>query len=245
MIGAGMALTGTCPGTVFVQIATGIPSGKFSLIGGALGGIIYSKFSNPNTATQSKENDCEKLTISKALNIDPNIALLAFEALCVIGITVANEHTTNEPGLMNPIIGGLCIGGGQLASVVLTRRSVGISSCFEEFGNWVWRLLDAREESSKERTWPSYQSMTFAAGVVAGAYGLATFLPRLILPDITRISPPRSIVGGMIMVIGSRIAGGCTSGHGISGVSLLSISSIYTVMAIFGGGIVLAAFLPS
>jgi uncharacterized membrane protein YedE/YeeE len=39
------------------------------------------------------------------------------------------------------------------------------------------------------------------------------------------------------MVFGARIAGGCTSGHGISGMSLLSVASIISVCAMFGGGI--------
>lgn len=42
------------------------------------------------------------------------------------------------------------------------------------------------------------------------------------------------------MVFGARLAGGCTSGHGISGMSTLSISSIVTVASIFSGGIALA-----
>jgi uncharacterized membrane protein YedE/YeeE len=38
------------------------------------------------------------------------------------------------------------------------------------------------------------------------------------------------------MVFGARLAGGGTSGHGITGMSQLSISSFITVAAMFGGG---------
>lgn len=45
------------------------------------------------------------------------------------------------------------------------------------------------------------------------------------------------------MIFGSRLAGGCTSGHGISGMSQLSISSVISVAAMFAGGIGLTAVL--
>ena len=45
------------------------------------------------------------------------------------------------------------------------------------------------------------------------------------------------------MIFGARLAGGCTSGHGISGMSTFSISSIITVMAMLSGGILTARVL--
>lgn len=57
------------------------------------------------------------------------------------------------------------------------------------------------------------------------------------------ISVGRAILGGVSMVFGARMAGGCTSGHGISGMSTLSVSSIVTVASIFAGGIGFTALL--
>lgn len=54
-------------------------------------------------------------------------------------------------------------------------------------------------------------------------------------PDVS-ISAVRGVVGGATMVFGARLAGGGTSGHGITGMSQLSISSFITVAAMFGGG---------
>jgi len=39
-----------------------------------------------------------------------------------------------------------------------------------------------------------------------------------------------------MLIVGARIAGGCTSGHGISGIAKLSYSSLITVAAMFIGG---------
>jgi uncharacterized membrane protein YedE/YeeE len=52
---------------------------------------------------------------------------------------------------------------------------------------------------------------------------------------------PVAFLGGFVMLLGARIAGGCTSGHGISGMAQLSLGSTVAVAAMFAGGI-LAAF---
>jgi hypothetical protein len=52
-----------------------------------------------------------------------------------------------------------------------------------------------------------------------------------------------AFVGGILMGIGSRWAGGCTSGHGISGTLQLAVSSWVAVLAFFAGGIATAFFL--
>lgn len=52
-----------------------------------------------------------------------------------------------------------------------------------------------------------------------------------------------SLVGGFLMVFGARLAGGCTSGHGISGTALLCTLSMLVVVAMFAGGIFTAVLL--
>lgn len=47
----------------------------------------------------------------------------------------------------------------------------------------------------------------------------------------------------MLLILGGRIGGGCTSGHGISGMAQLSISSIFSLAAMFGGGMGFAALM--
>ena len=49
--------------------------------------------------------------------------------------------------------------------------------------------------------------------------------------------------GGMIMAFGARLAGGCTSGHGISGTLQLSVGSWIAVICFFIGGIGVAMLL--
>ena len=47
------------------------------------------------------------------------------------------------------------------------------------------------------------------------------------------------------MLFGSRLGGGCTSGHGISGMPLLNSLSIVAVCAMFGAGIVVGLIMDA
>lgn len=42
---------------------------------------------------------------------------------------------------------------------------------------------------------------------------------------------------GVMVGFGTRYAGGCTSGHAITGLASMQISSLYAVLGIFGGGL--------
>lgn len=58
---------------------------------------------------------------------------------------------------------------------------------------------------------------------------------------------PRSIlillIGGLLIGFGTRYAGGCTSGHAISGLSNLQLPSLKAVIGFFIGGLIMAHFL--
>ena len=49
-----------------------------------------------------------------------------------------------------------------------------------------------------------------------------------------------ALAGGFCVGLGARWAGGCTSGHGISGTIQLAVSSWLAVLCFFAGGIVTA-----
>jgi len=46
-------------------------------------------------------------------------------------------------------------------------------------------------------------------------------------------------IGGLLVGFGARYAGGCTSGHAISGISDLQIPSILAVVGFFAGGLIM------
>lgn len=50
------------------------------------------------------------------------------------------------------------------------------------------------------------------------------------------------IIGGVLIGFGSRYAGGCTSGHAISGLSNFQMQSLKAVIGFFVGGLIVAHF---
>ena len=51
------------------------------------------------------------------------------------------------------------------------------------------------------------------------------------------------LIGGVLIGFGSRYAGGCTSGHAISGLSNLQLPSLKAVIGFFVGGLIMAHFI--
>ena len=56
---------------------------------------------------------------------------------------------------------------------------------------------------------------------------------------------PAALIGGFLMIFGSRLGGGCTSGHGISGMPMLNTLALVSVVTMFSAGIVVAVFLDA
>ena len=254
LIGVGMATTGACPGTVIVQVATGIKSGIYVATGGLLGGILYARFgqylkrtsrssslSSPSKplTTQIPAEAERHHTIYAKYSLDPSNVLLAYEVMCmvIISATTLFGIDKNTPWL-HPVFGGTLIGAAQASTLVLTGSPVGVSAAYDEAGKYFWRLISPKMASEPR---PKVTSMVFAAGVFAGSLVMAQMFPVPL--KASSVPPMRAIAGGCTMVIGARLAGGCTSGHGISGMSSFSISSIISVAAMFAGGIMTATML--
>lgn len=90
-----------------------------------------------------------------------------------------------------------------------------------------------------------------AFGIVVGAFFAALsggeFHASVIPPlweahfgDSVPLRLSVAFVGGVIMAFGARLAGGCTSGHGISGALQLSVGSWIALACFFAGGSLVA-----
>lgn len=247
-----MALTGACPGTVLPQIATGIPSAPLVLLGGILGGIIYSKYGKQLTRPtpfpvkgETKQSE-ERPTIDQTLSIDPIRALAIYEALCLgIVASVSFLAPDTKEILVPGAVGGLFVGGSQFTSLWLTGNTLGVSTAYEQLGDLFWWILRLVTKGRRTER-PTIKSLAFVLGSILGSFAVRKALGingaghkggEVVIGSL------RAVVGGVLLTIGSRIAGGCTSGHGISGMSLLSVSSFISVGAMFAGGMGLAAVL--
>jgi uncharacterized membrane protein YedE/YeeE len=114
-------------------------------------------------------------------------------------------------------IGGVLIGLSSLLLMLLTGRIAGISGIFAG-------LLGL---GTDDRGWRiAFVAGLLLAPVVAGAIGYPMPLPQM--PASWAIV----VAAGLLVGFGTRLAGGCTSGHGICGIARLSVRSM-TATAIF------------
>ncbi|THZ31010.1 hypothetical protein D6C90_08732 [Aureobasidium pullulans] len=242
MIGLGMALTGACPGTVFVQAGAGLPSGIFVLGGGILGGLLFVS-AQPSIAKlrqgRSNSKSTAELTIPKSMGVSPWLVLAMWEILCFGMLQLLSGFEgPGKQGLVSPVIGGLLIGTAQACAIALTRHTVGTSGAFEDVGRWLRNVLSG--DASKG---PITASVVFDCGIMSASALLARFLLPAAAAQASSnlVSPAVAVVGGAVMAFGSRLAGGCTSGHGISGLATFSWASLISVGSMFAAGILTAA----
>ena len=240
LIGAGMTLSGACPGTVIPQVLTGITSGRYTALGGVTGGILFARLESFLKARQPADEIKE--TVSDNIGVSSKHTLLAFETMV---ISIVGTLCLLEPGhksLLHPVAGGIAIGLSQLVSIVLTTHTLGVSGAYREAGRWFWYLSDQIDKTPCKQPTPPTRAMTFVLGMLTASWSITklfTMPPQGSIP----IPPLQALVGGSVMVFGASLAGGCTSGHGISGMSTFGLSSIISVASMFVGGIALASMI--
>ncbi|KAG9944622.1 hypothetical protein KCU85_g7837, partial [Aureobasidium melanogenum] len=243
MIGVGMALTGACPGTVFVQAGAGLPSGMYVLGGGILGGLFFVS-AQPSIARLHESRGSSKvkseLTIPKSFGVSPWVVLAMWEIMCFGMLQLLSGlkgPATGTQGLVSPVFGGLLIGAAQACAIALTRHTVGTSGGFEDVGRWLRNVISG--DPSKG---PITASVLFDAGIVSASALLARFLLPAASAQASShlVSRSTAVIGGVVMAFGSRLAGGCTSGHGISGLATFSWASLVSVGSMFAAGVLTA-----
>jgi len=107
-------------------------------------------------------------------------------------------------------VGGIIIGLAVIIFFVGNGRLAGISG-----------IVNAALVSKQNRT----DNFLFIVGLVLGPIFYA-FFTKIDIPFLITSSLPIIIIAGFLVGIGTKIGRGCTSGHGICGISLLSTRSI-------------------
>jgi uncharacterized membrane protein YedE/YeeE len=105
------------------------------------------------------------------------------------------------------LLGGLLIGLGGLTLLVFNGRIMGASGI-------LGKLIETGQANEK------FESLIFLAGVFGTPLIILNFVD-LHETNITT-SPFQLIIAGLLVGAGTRIANGCTSGHGVCGISRLS-----------------------
>ena len=119
-------------------------------------------------------------------------------------------------------IGGLLIGLAAAVLLLLNGRVAGISGIL---GQALWPA------AGEERGW----RLTFVVGLLLGSALVSVFAGPLVV-DI-EANAAVLVVAGVLVGFGTRLGNGCTSGHGVCGMSRgskRSIAATLTFMAVAG-----------
>jgi uncharacterized protein len=152
----------------------------------------------------------------------------------------------------SPYAVGIGIGLLSCLAFLLSNKPIGCSTAFARTSGMLERLFRGKKTLQK----PYYKKFVpeidwewmLVAGVFLGAFLSASFsgdfrlqwVPAAWAQSAGESSSVRwlvALLGGVVMGFGARWAGGCTSGHGISGTLQLALSSWIATLCFFVGGV--------
>jgi uncharacterized membrane protein YedE/YeeE len=137
-------------------------------------------------------------------------------------------------GIQSYLIGGLVTGAGIALIYALTGRIAGLSSFLTAAQSWWSRRAFFRQPAVRdERRWKGVLVVALVAGAALYALTLGEAY-------VTTVQTWRLFLGGVIVGVGTRAARGCTSGHGICGVSALAVPSLAATATFMAVAIVTA-----
>ena len=157
----------------------------------------------------------------------------------------------------SPYVAGIVIGLLQIPAFLIIETALGASSSYVTVGGLIASWIDpsilridyvAKHVSATAKNW---WQVAFVASIAIGALlsaKLSGAQRESISPIWSRAlgssSPARRYAvafgAGFVMLFGARLADGCTSGHGLSGMAQLAVGSTVAVAAMFAGGIATA-----
>lgn len=172
----------------------------------------------------------------------------------------AANQSTNPLAYPGPawspyVVGGL-IGVLSMCTFYFSNKPLGASTAYARLAGMIGNLAAPAHTKSLaffQKKQPKIGwEVALVAGVVLGAFAAAwtggeltaRWLPEIWVArfgaDSYAMRTLTAFAGGLLMAFGARTAGGCTSGHGISGTLQLSVGSWLVAICIFLGGIAVA-----
>lgn len=123
---------------------------------------------------------------------------------------------------INALIGGLMIGAAGALFLLGNGRIMGASGI-------VGGLVDGSGRAN------IVERLVFVVGLIGAPFVLGLFKT---LPSTNATSNlVLVVVAGLLVGVGTRMGSGCTSGHGVCGMSRLSLRSILSTLVYIGAGI--------
>jgi len=258
LLGIGMAVGGACPGMVLIQTGAGVKSSLYTVAGGMMGAFVFG-ISEPliRPWISAAHIPSANVFIDQRKN-DQSYPYFAFVLGCVLHgmafvaelcIPWKNELSSQNSYNCNiwtcrhwpPHLAGVVIGLLQIPCLIVFGNPLGGSSSYVCITGQCMRILPLSLQDKfptiKTQYHRWWQVCYVTTAIIGSWLAVAVSEGNVNTLEIVGTSKPKAFVGGFLMLYGSRMAKGCTSGHGISGFGLLSTSSLISVLSMFGGGI--------
>jgi len=242
IFGSGMAILGYCPGTLAISLGEGSLDALVGIIGGLLGGFIFTvslPFFKSILGVNLGKISLFSLSGSNSI-LYFSLVLIISAAIIYFAFWINKKEENNKSKKW--LVAGIALA--VLNSIVFltatTNRPIGASTTYPYLADYVTTTTD-NSYFAKIQT-PGNWEFIFLFGAMTAAFIVSllkkNFKFRLIYSNWEKHkgnSKAKRIlwafVGGFLLIFGARMAGGCTSGHIISGGMQLALSSI--VFAIF------------
>lgn len=255
IFGAGMAILGYCPGTLPVSLGEGSIDALIGITGGLVGGFVYTvvvpslqSFLGP---------DLGSISLFTLIGQHHLIFYLVDFILGGAFIWAAfwlnkKEKAADLKWLYSGI--GLAVLNAIVFLEVLSNRIIGASTAYPYVADLVTGTTNNNYFPKIQG--PGQWELLFLTGAFISGIVISLFRKEF---KITLIhsnwekykgnsASKRiiwSFIGGFILIIGARMAGGCTSGHVLSGGMQLSLSSLIFAGFVFAGLLVTGKYFYS
>ena len=245
IFGSGMAILGYCPGTLAISLGEGSTDALWGIIGGLLGGLVYTiLLPSINGILGPNLGKISVISISGGANA------LFYILVFIIGAAFmaasfwldSKEKIKDKKWLYSGI--GLAILNPIVFLTATTNRPIGASTTFPYLADLFAGLTQNSYylKIQKPGNWELiFLFGAFLAGLIISLIK-KEFKITLIHDSWKKYKGESnaqrilwSFIGGFILIFGARMAGGCTSGHILSGGMQLAISSLVFAVFVFAG----------
>lgn len=264
ILGLGMQLSGSCPGTVWVQAGAGAPGFVAVYAGGLTGAIAFSYLYSSIEKSGLLTSGTEFLRKYPSL---PNKGYTGFLlAAAFAGIVIAADFLSPQPFVAqstgniltrvswHPAMAGVIVGLLEIPAAIVLGELIGSAQSYVTVSGNVMRQTRSKIPAYLEKYvsgLANHKQVLYGAAAVVGAlvswglshdfaYNFGALVSLDSASSLISLSSAESFLGGFLLVFGARLSAGCTSGHGISGMGSLATGSFIAVMGMFGGAIGLA-----
>ena len=170
------------------------------------------------------------------------------------------EQSRKEEGGWSPYVAGGLSGLVVIVSVLWTGHFFGASTSFVRSAGMLGEAVGSERVSQLEyflRYLPKFDwQLLFVIGIFLGSLLSALTSDTFRWQGVPNMWAERfgsspilrgvaAFIGGIVAMFGARLAGGCPSGHGLSGIMQLAVSGLIAMVFFFIGGIIMTQLIYS